>query len=205
VGQTEDSEAWKMGHPMLFPNILLSGNPYQNQMQFRVPMDDTHTRHFTVHTFQAAPGTAAPVQDVVPSRQFSAQDQQGRFLDLDVFFSQDYLVWVGQGPIARREMEKLGESDTGVIMFRRMLLQQVERMQRGEEPTLNVFRDSAANDAIDLPIEHVKPRSTRYVPTEPGYSRDRDKIEAVMETWASMHEAGAERLPPLVGVSPPPA
>ena len=56
LGQSEDSEAWKHGHPMVFPNILLSGNPYQNQMQFRVPIDDTRTRHFTVHTFQAAPG-----------------------------------------------------------------------------------------------------------------------------------------------------
>ena len=103
------------------------------------------------------------------------------------------------------DLEKLGESDTGVIMFRRMLIQQIERLQAGLEPSLNVFRDPAANEAIELPIERVRPRSTKYVPTEPGYSRDRAKIEAVMATWASMQEAGAERLPPLVGVSPPPA
>jgi 5,5'-dehydrodivanillate O-demethylase len=205
LGQSEDSEAWAQGHPMVFPNILLSGNPYQNQMQFRVPMDNEHTRHFTVHTFQAAPGTEAPVQEVVPSREIAVRDEKGRYLSLDVFFSQDYMVWASQGPVARRELEKLGESDRGVIMFRRMLLQQIELMQGGSEPSINVFRDPTVNDEIDLPIEHVRPRSTKYVPTEPGYSRDREKIEAVMATWASMQEAGAERLPPLVGVSPPPA
>jgi hypothetical protein len=69
-----------------------------------------------------------------------------------------------------------------------------------------VFRDAATNQEIELPIEHVRPRSTKYVPTEPGFSRDREKIEAVMASWASMQEElGAERLPPLVGVSPPPA
>jgi hypothetical protein len=81
----------------------------------------------------------------------------------------------------------------------------VERLQSGLEPSLNVFRDPASNRVIDLPIEHVRPRSTKYIPTEPGYSRDRAKIEAVMAGWATMHDQGAERLPPLVGVSPPPA
>jgi 5,5'-dehydrodivanillate O-demethylase len=206
LGQSEDSEFWKHGHPMVFPNILLSGNPYQNQMQFRVPMDNEHTRHFTVHTFQAAPGAEAPRQDVVPSREIEVKDEKGRYLNLDVFFSQDYMIWSSQGPVARRDLEKLGESDTGIIMFRRMLLQQIERMQAGQEPSLNVFRDPAANQEIDLPLEHVRPRSTTYVPTEPGYSRDRSKIEAVMATWAPMiEELGAQRLQPLVGVSPPPA
>jgi 5,5'-dehydrodivanillate O-demethylase len=186
VGMSEDAEPWSQGHPMLFPNILLSGNPYQNQMQFRVPMDDTRTRHFTVHTFRAAEGTRAPEQDVVPARQFGVQDERGNFQHLDVFFSQDYLVWSTQGPIARRELEKLGESDRGVIMFRKMLLQQVERIQRGEEPTINLFRDAAQNQSIEVPIEHVRPRGGGYVPTEPGYSRDKDKIEAVMATWRAL-------------------
>jgi 5,5'-dehydrodivanillate O-demethylase len=184
VGQTEDSEAWKEGHPMLFPNILLSGNPYQNQMQFRVPIDDENTRHFTLHTWQAAPGTQAPQQDVVPSREFGVRDENGRYINLDVFFSQDYLVWSTQGPIARRELEKLGESDKGVIMFRKMLLSQVERVMAGKEPEINVFREPS--ECIDVPIEKVTPRAGAYVPTEPGYSRDRDKIEAVIATWKQM-------------------
>jgi 5,5'-dehydrodivanillate O-demethylase oxygenase subunit len=188
IGQTEDSEPWKQGHPMLFPNILLSGNPYQNQMQFRVPIDDTRTRHFTVHTWRAAQGTEAPDQEVIPARQFSVQDESGNFLHLDVFFGQDYLVWSTQGPIAQRNFEKLGESDRGVIMFRRMLMQQLERLQSGQEPSINIFRDAPANGIIEVPIEQVRPRGGRYVPTEPGMSRDSDKSEAVMATWHSLSE-----------------
>jgi 5,5'-dehydrodivanillate O-demethylase len=188
VGQTEESEAWKRGHPMLFPNILLSGNPHQNQMQFRVPIDDTHTRHFTVHTWQAAAGTQAPEQDVVPARQFELKNERGEFINLDVFFVQDYLVWATQGEIAKRELEKLGESDRGVILFRKQLLQQLSLVQEGKEPTINVFR-GAEPETIDVPLEHVRPRSATYVPTEPGYSRDKEKIEAVMASWQQLEEA----------------
>jgi 5,5'-dehydrodivanillate O-demethylase len=188
VGMTEDDEPWKMGHPMLFPNILLSGNPYQNQMQFRVPIDDVRTRHFTVHTFVAAEGTQAPKQDVVPAREFHLKDEKGEYQNLGVFFMQDYLVWANQGPIAKRHLEKLGESDRGVIMFRRQLMEQLELVIAGQEPTINVFRDPTMNRDIEIPIEHVRPRGARYVPTEPGYSRDKEKIEAVMATWASLQQ-----------------
>jgi hypothetical protein len=102
---------------------------------------------------------------------------------------QDYLVWANQGPIAKRHLEKLGESDRGVIMFRRQLMEQLELTMAGHEPTINVFRDPAMNRDIEVPIEHVRPRGARYVPTEPGYSRDKEKIEAVMATWASLQQA----------------
>ena len=203
AGQTEESEAWKMGHPMLFPNILLSGNPYQNQMQFRVPIDDERTRHFTLHTWQAAPGTQAPRQDVVPSREFQVLDEKGHYQNLDTFFSQDYMMWSSQGPIARRDLEKLGESDRGVIMFRKMLMDQLEFLRAGKEPTINIFRDAATSDCIDIPLERVRPRQNTYVPTEPGYSRDKDKIQAVMATWQTLDQqpAVARAFSPLVGTS----
>jgi 5,5'-dehydrodivanillate O-demethylase oxygenase subunit len=186
-GQTEDSDPWKIGHPMLFPNILLSGNPLQNQMQFRVPIDESHTRHFTLHTWQAAPGTEAPQQDEIPARQIELFDEEGNFKHLDVFFQQDYLVWVNQGAIARRNLEKLGESDKGVILFRKQLMEQVERVMQGQEPTINVFREAPPNGVIDLPIEAFHYRGpARYVPTEPGRSADAEKIEAVMATWESL-------------------
>jgi 5,5'-dehydrodivanillate O-demethylase len=206
-GQTEDSDPWKVGHPMLFPNILLSGNPLQNQMQFRVPIDDSHTLHFTLHTFQAAPGTEAPRQDTIPARHIELYDADGNFKDIGVFFQQDYLVWVNQGPIAKRNLEKLGESDKGVILFRKQLIEQVQRVIDGQEPAINVFRDAAANQRIDLPIEAFRYRpltagvgtsasvlagqrtaASRYVPTEPGRSADADKIEAVMATWETLAE-----------------
>ena len=42
VGEdTEEDENWKIGHPILFPNILRVGHG----LEFRVPVDDTHTLH----------------------------------------------------------------------------------------------------------------------------------------------------------------
>ncbi len=181
-GQTEENDPWKVGHPMVFPNILLSGNPNQNQMQFRVAIDDTphaslHAAHLEGRRWQS--GAGAGHRPVAPVR---ALRREGQFKDLGVFFMQDYMVWAGQGDIAKRNLEKLGQSDAGVILFRRQLMQQLQLVLNGSEPTLNVFREP--REVIDLPIESFRFRgSTRYVPTEPGRSKDADKIEAVMKTW----------------------
>lgn len=43
-GQTEESDAWRIGHPVLFPNILKVGSHGRYNMQFRVPIDETHSR-----------------------------------------------------------------------------------------------------------------------------------------------------------------
>ena len=112
--------------------------------------------------------------------------------DLDVTFNQDYMCWITQGAIAKRNLEKLGESDRGVILFRKMLLEQVKLVNSGMEPTLNIFRDPAENEGLEHPVipneagEWVgAPRGGNfsYHPQEVGYSRDADKIEAVMATW----------------------
>ena len=33
---------------------------------------------------------------------------------------QDVMAWVTQGDIARRELEKLGQSDVGIILYRQL-------------------------------------------------------------------------------------
>ena len=55
-----------------------------------------------------------------------------------------------QGPLAERHLEKLGESDKGVILFRRLLKQQIAILEDGGDP-INVFRDPAKNVRIELP------------------------------------------------------
>ena len=54
--------------------------------------------------------------------------------------SQDHLAWETQGPIADRSREHLSDSDRGVVLLRRVLKEQIERVQRGENP-LGVIRD----------------------------------------------------------------
>jgi len=47
-GETEEDDDWKVGHPVVFPNILRQGVVHKKNgagFQIRVPIDDTHTAH----------------------------------------------------------------------------------------------------------------------------------------------------------------
>jgi len=188
VGNTEQHDEWRIGHPILFPNMLVVGNPLANIVQFRVPIDDKRTLHFSVYTWRPAPGFEAPQQDSIPSRLVPLRDEQERML-VDHVFNQDYMCWTSQGEVAQRNLEKLGKSDEGVILFRRLLLEQLKLVEAGQEPAFNVFRDPDANRCLDLHLERAKYgvrlelRDVTYRPLEAGYSRDADKIEAVLRTW----------------------
>jgi 5,5'-dehydrodivanillate O-demethylase len=193
-GNTEESSPWKYGHPALFPNILLQGSPNNNLMQFRVPQDDTHTLHFSLYTWRVAPGAEVPKQDVIPSRSFPLFDDSGEMF-LQIFFHQDYMAWMTQGPILQRELEKLGESDKGIILFRKMLAQQLEIVRDGGKPTVNFITDPTENEGLEppnVPLEVGRGRDNnggKYTPSEFGFSRDADKIEAAMASWQRGAEA----------------
>lgn len=188
----EENPAWKDGHPSLFPNILCVGSPWNYTFQWRVPMDDEHTFHVSMYTWVAKPGSEAPKQETVPYRMTPLWDEEGRWY-VNHTFNQDFMAWVNQGPthIAQRNMEKLGESDKGVILFRKLLKDQIKVLQSGGTP-MNVFKSAEAADRIVFPqegmsepIEHFKPRgrNTKYVPQEAGFSADSEKIQAVIDTW----------------------
>ena len=61
-------------------------------------------------------------------------------------------MWLEQGPIADRTRETLGRSDAGIIMFRKMLEDNIRRVERGADP-MNVFRDPAKNEYLGLRTE----------------------------------------------------
>src|SRR5712691_12280889 len=155
-GHDENHDEWKVGHSILFPQILLVGNPINNTMQYRVPMDETRTLHFSVYTWRGAPGAEVPKQDVVPSRKVPLTDENG-YLIVDIQFNQDYMAWITQGSIAKRNLEKLGESDKGIILFRKTLMQQMEIVRDGGRPTINFFRDSQANSGLEPPRIPLEP------------------------------------------------
>ncbi len=141
---TEDDAPWRLGHPVVFPNWLRVGTGFQ----MRVPVDDTHTMHFHYNVYAPPAGVTAPHQDVVPHREVPLYQDDGRFA-VDFTIGQDQMAWVTQGPVANRPLEKLGESDRGIILYRKMLSDQMEMVERGEEP-MNVFRDPGANEIIEL-------------------------------------------------------
>jgi hypothetical protein len=64
--------------------------------------------------------------------------------------NQDFVAWVGQGPIADRTKEHLGESDRGIILLRRRMIEEAAVVARGGEPKA-VIRDPAKNVRLALP------------------------------------------------------
>ncbi len=75
-------------------------------------------------------------------------DANGRHI-VNFTNGQDMMAWVTQGPVAKREREKLGQSDVGVIMYRRMLQEQMAVARDGGDP-MNVFRDPERNRVLTL-------------------------------------------------------
>jgi 5,5'-dehydrodivanillate O-demethylase oxygenase subunit len=65
--------------------------------------------------------------------------------------AQDSMAWETQGPITDRTQEHLGAADRGIVMFRRLLREQIDIVQKGGEP-MGVVRDPARNEIIHFDV-----------------------------------------------------
>jgi 5,5'-dehydrodivanillate O-demethylase len=153
-GQSEDVDEWTIGHPILFPNTLAVGQSDAPHFHVRVPMDDYNTLHFWYGTEVMPPGTPAQAYDDIAYWDFPYLEANGR-IKVDTVFNQDMMVWMTQGELSDRTTERLGTSDKGIILYRQVLLEQIEKVQRGEDP-LGVIRDPAKNEPMI-----VIPRETK--------------------------------------------
>lgn len=150
-GQSEDSDDWKIGHPLVFPYKMWVGGNGVYQMQIRVPVDDTHTwaLFYTVHAPDGLElGDDLPVVDY----QYQWIDERGRHI-VDYIEGQDVMAWVTQGPVADRVNEKITKSDVGIVACRRMFKEAIQAVRRGEDPVA-VVREP--HDVIKLPLERSK-------------------------------------------------
>jgi 5,5'-dehydrodivanillate O-demethylase len=136
--------------PLIFPNILRIPNGPMEVMHWRVPIDDTHTRILFV-AFTPGAGARTPEDAVIPYTYLPEMKRPDGEYDLQSFFSQDQMAQETQGAIYDRSNENLGVSDRGIVLFRKMLAEQIERVEKGEEPTVAVVRDPAKNRMIDFP------------------------------------------------------
>jgi 5,5'-dehydrodivanillate O-demethylase len=142
-GDSEDTDEWQVGHPILFPNILSVGDGGNSQFQIRVPMDDTHTYHVWYRTRPRADGAPPQAPGAIPVLDYAYRYEDGRFV-VDTVSGQDMMVWVTQGPISDRATERLGTTDKGIILFRSLLDEQIRRVEEGQDP-MAVVRDPARN------------------------------------------------------------
>jgi 5,5'-dehydrodivanillate O-demethylase len=148
--------------PLVFPNILRIPQGPVECIHFRVPIDDTHTRIIWVGLF---PPDALPsgVNGCVPFEYTPNNVTADGEIDMSNFYGQDRAVWEAQGAIFDRSNEMLGKSDRGIAMYRRMLAEQIDRVERGEEPTVAVVHDPAKNEMITF-ASHTQP----WYPEGPG-------------------------------------
>jgi len=116
-GQTEESDSWKIGHPLVFPTMLRVGGGGHNQMQIRVPIDDCTTHHYYYTAYRPVDNVKLPLQKSIPLYDIPLYRPDGTFA-LDVTEVQDMAMWISQGPIVDRTKERLSRSDVGLAHLR---------------------------------------------------------------------------------------
>jgi 5,5'-dehydrodivanillate O-demethylase oxygenase subunit len=134
--------------PVVFPMMVRLGSGFRNELQIRVPVDDTHTWHVVYQCFLPGPDVDVPKQDVVPFYEVPLQDEKGEFVR-ECRTQEKMAIWVSQGEIVDRSRENLVPSDRGILLYRRLLTQQMAVVEDGGEP-INVLRDPERNRRIDL-------------------------------------------------------
>lgn len=126
----------------------------------------------------------------------SIYDDQGR-VTTELVNHQDFAAWVTQGANADRTKEVLGESDRGIILYRRLLQQQMDLVADGGDP-MCTFREPGSNESVVLPIEGWPTmmnttRYTEYMPLQDGepasYASD---IREVLASWATFSPVALE-------------
>jgi 5,5'-dehydrodivanillate O-demethylase oxygenase subunit len=142
-------------HPLLFPTTLRHVAPYEDgkahrhNLQIRVPVDDTHTRVFRVN-FVPSNVEKSPAEVQVPFR-YSQLKKGPREYDMRMVSAQDSMAWETQGVVTDRTQERLGIGDEGIILFRKMLKEQIEGVQNGLDP-IGMIRDPQRNQIIELHV-----------------------------------------------------
>ncbi len=172
-GGSEDDTEWKDGHPIVFPNMLRQGGSGLDlswnipngvgraglmgpAFQIRTPIDDTNTAHWWVACYPRHPEDPEQRPEDIPLYHPDVPELttegQPIWEQLDTNSAQDPAAWITQGDIADRTRETLGRSDTGIILFRRMIEQNIRIVERGGDP-MNTFRDPATNVYLGMTTE----------------------------------------------------
>jgi 5,5'-dehydrodivanillate O-demethylase len=154
-GMSEENDDWAVGHPLVFPYCMRVGGAGIEQMQIRVPIDDTHTwtLFYSSHQPPGLDPSDIPEQVYPTDYEFPWLDEDGNHI-VDYIEGQDIMAWVTQGDINDRTGEHLGKSDIGVIMLRKMFREQMALVAAGEDPTVGITREQ--HDRIGLPCEKDK-------------------------------------------------
>jgi phthalate 4,5-dioxygenase oxygenase subunit len=137
------------------------------QVNWHVPIDDTHHLRFDIAFNRAKPFTAEASrrawQDLTPDGHLQ-RNLGNRYLQSraemitknitgmgGTFFVHDAFAVESAGPINDRTQEFLGTTDMPIVQARKQLLAGMDAIERGQEP-LHVITDPAKNDMSDMVV-----------------------------------------------------
>ena len=147
-----ESPEKEVGHPMIFPNMLLVPQGTVLALHIRVPVDDENTTIIWSEFTPSADGSIVDQKDEEISVNYNEDwiRPDGSY-DLTTFPNQDQMAWETQGKIYDRTSELLGASDRGIVMLRKMVKEQIAAVQNGDDP-LGVVRDPKLNERISFTL-----------------------------------------------------
>ena len=125
-----------------------------------MPVDYTHTRIFEVYFYLDPDGALhdddeleLPVETGAPYKEPAGALHPFARMIMDKVPQQDQAMWETQGPRYDRSTEHLAYSDRGVSMLRKMIFDNIVKVQEGGDPKA-VFRDPD-HPMIDTGLTHA--------------------------------------------------
>jgi nitrite reductase/ring-hydroxylating ferredoxin subunit len=184
---------------VLFPQaFVIPMNAEMTITQFHVPVDDTGCYWYSIFTSFGAPVDkdtmraqrlkTYPAPDYKPvfgranGWGFDAAEQQsktftGMGFDINIH---DQFACESQGPIASRTRENLGSTDKGIVLYRRLLLDSIKKIQNGEKPMM-VLDPQGANSLTGPPaIDGIGPTGRMD-----EYWKEADATRRKKSAWAA--------------------
>jgi len=121
-------------HPLVFPNMLRQHHSREHYLQYRVPEDDHHTLFFEVYLIESRDGSPVDQPENPPVEYASYHKTDDGVHNMDKVWMQDYMAWETAGPMYDRSTEHLATGDKGVLIFRKLLKREIDKVKRGRDP-----------------------------------------------------------------------
>lgn len=139
------------------PTLTQTGKT--NNLSWAQPIDDTHTRVFTMIRTERGTGIQGGARYGPDGKDWSELDGEEHQR-----YPGDYETQVGQGPVTLHSEERLSSSDRGVSLVRRQFVEQVRVVADGGDPVGTVFDEADAIQTVsagnylvgpDTPVDEV--------------------------------------------------
>lgn len=177
--KTEEDDDWRVGRVCLWPNGL-----YVGSFEWSVPIDDERTLRVRWSN-DALPGNRPFHQEKIPHWYAAVADPRTAPRRGAPTTHQDFAAFLGQGTVADRTREHLGESDRGVVMMRKRFVADLKRIENGLDPK-GILRDPDRNERIPLPTSSTDQRALGSTLSPSPMGEEPDAIaEERKRVWAA--------------------